>query len=220
MSYEKGRPEVNEGRGGRSRNGVLSSPAMPDRTPLETLAAWMSEAEAAGVVEPSAMALATVSAEGVPTVRYVLCRGIDARGVRFFTNYESNKALDLDATHRAAAAFHWAPLARQVRVEGRVVRATAAESDAYFASRPRGHQLAAVVSPQSRHIESLDDLHARFTELAASLGDGPVPRPAGWGGYWLLADVMELWQGMPDRMHDRVRYERHGDAWRPIRLAP
>jgi pyridoxamine 5'-phosphate oxidase len=180
----------------------------------------MSEAQAAGVLEPSAMALATVSAEGVPSVRYVLCRGIDGRGVRFFTNYESRKARDLDTTHRAAAAFHWALLARQVRVEGRVVRATPEESDAYFAARPRGHQLAAAVSPQSRAIESLDGLHARFEELATTLGEGPVPRPSEWGGYWLLADAVELWQGKPDRMHDRVRFERHGDEWRPIRLAP
>lgn len=189
-------------------------------TPLETLEAWMKEAEAAGAVEPAAMALATVNAEGVPSVRYVLCRGIDARGIRFFTNYESPKARDLEATHRAAAAFHWAQLARQVRVEGRVVHATPEESDAYFAGRPRGHQLSAVVSPQSRPIASLDELHARYAELATSLGGKPVPRPSGWGGYWLLADVVELWQGKPDRMHDRVRFQRDGDVWRPTRLAP
>jgi pyridoxamine 5'-phosphate oxidase len=184
------------------------------------LAAWLTEAQAAGILEPTAMALATVGADGAPSVRFVLCRGIDSRGVRFFTNYDSCKARDLDATHRAAAVFHWAAFARQARLEGRVVRATPEESDAYFASRPRGHQLAAVVSPQSREIASLDDLHARYGELDARLAGAPVPRPAEWGGYWLLADVVELWLGKPDRMHDRVRYERDGDSWRAIRLAP
>ncbi len=188
--------------------------------PLETLASWLAEAEAAGIAEPSAMALATVSPEGAPSVRFVLCRGIDARGVRFFTNYESPKARDLDATGRAAAVFHWAALARQVRVEGRVVRATAAESDAYFAARPRGNQLAAVVSPQSRPIAGIDELRGRWRELEAKLAGAPVPRPAGWGGYWLLADAMELWQGRPDRMHERVRYVREGDGWRGTALAP
>jgi pyridoxamine 5'-phosphate oxidase len=189
-------------------------------TPLETLAAWMSEAEAAGILEPTAMALATVGLDGAPSVRFVLCRGIDARGVRFFTNYDSRKGHELEATHRAAAVFHWAPLARQVRIEGRVVRATAEESDAYFAARPRGHQLAAAVSPQSRPVASLDDLHARYAELDTKLAGAPVPRPAGWGGYWLLADVVELWLGKPDRMHDRVRHERHGETWRASRLGP
>jgi pyridoxamine 5'-phosphate oxidase len=189
-------------------------------TPLETLAAWLAEAEAAKIPEPAAMALATVSPAGMPTVRYVLCRGIDPRGVRFFTNYDSDKAHDLDATHRAAAAIHWAALARQVRIEGRVIRASAEESDAYFAARPRGHQIAAVVSPQSRPIASLDELHARWREVEANLAGGPVPRPPGWGGYWLLADVVELWQGRPDRMHERIRYQREGDTWRETKLAP
>jgi pyridoxamine 5'-phosphate oxidase len=190
-------------------------------TPLETLAAWLAEAEAASLPEPSAMALATVGANGVPSVRFVLCRGIDARGVRFFTNYESRKAHELEANDRAAAVFHWATLQRQVRVEGRVVRATAEESDAYFQSRPRGNQLAGAISPQSRPIASLDDLRARYAELEARLAGAPVPRPAGWGGYWLLADAVELWRGGADRMHDRVRYERApDDTWPGVRLAP
>jgi pyridoxamine 5'-phosphate oxidase len=192
-------------------------------TPLETLAAWIAEAEAAGLPEPSAMALATVSPAGAPSARFVLCRGIDARGIRFFTNYESRKARELDATGRAAAAFHWAPLERQVRVEGRVVRATPEESDAYFQSRPRGNQLAGAVSPQSRPIASLDEVRARYEELEARLAGGPVARPSEWGGYWLLADAVELWRAGRDRMHDRVRYERHGgdpETWSGVRLAP
>jgi len=188
--------------------------------PLETLAAWLAEAEAAHLPEPAAMALATVSAGGAPAVRFVLCRGIDDRGVRFFTNYESAKARDLDATHRAAAAFHWPGLARQVRVEGRVVRATAEESDAYFQSRPRGHQLAGAVSPQSRPIASLDELRGRYHDLEERLAGRPVPRPETWGGYWLLADAIELWRSGADRMHDRVRYEREAGAWKSARLAP
>ena len=189
-------------------------------TPLETLAAWLAEAEAAHLPEPSAMALATASPDGTPSVRYVLCRGIDARGVRFFTNYDSRKAHDLDATGRAAAVFYWAPLARQVRVEGRVVRATAEESDTYFHSRPRGHQLAGAVSPQSRPIADLDELRARYAHLESRLAGAPVPRPEEWGGYWLLADAVELWRAGADRMHDRMRYSRSGTEWSGVRLAP
>jgi pyridoxamine 5'-phosphate oxidase len=177
-------------------------------TPLETLAAWLAEAEAARVLEPAAMALATASPSGVPSVRFVLCRGIDSRGVRFFTNYDSAKAHDLDATGRGAVAFHWATFQRQARIEGRTVRATAEESDTYFHSRPRGNQLAGAVSPQSHPIASLDELRARYHELEARLAGAPVPRPPGWGGYWLLADAVELWRGGPDRLHDRVRYVR------------
>ena len=191
-------------------------------TPLDTLETWLGEAEIAHLLEPSAMALATVSPDGRPSVRYVLCRGIDERGVRFFTNYDSRKAHDLEATGRAAGAFFWAGLVppRQVRLEGRIERATAAESDAYFASRPRGNQVSAVVSPQSRPIASLEELAAEARALEATLAGKPVPRPKGWGGYWLVADVVELWQGRPDRLHDRTRYERVEGEWRGTRLAP
>lgn len=166
------------------------------------------------------MSLATVSPEGAPSVRLVLCRGTDARGVRFFTSYESAKARDLDVTGRAAAAFHWAGLARQVRIEGRVVRATAEESDRYFQSRPRGHQLAGAVSPQSHPIATLDELRGAYQALEARLAGGPVPRPAEWGGYWLVADAVELWRAGADRMHDRTRYQRDGTTWTGTRLAP
>jgi pyridoxamine 5'-phosphate oxidase len=189
-------------------------------TPLETVAAWLAEAEGAHLPEPAAMALATVSTDGVPSVRFVLCRGIDARGLRFFTSYDSGKAHDLDATHRAAAAFHWAGLGRQVRVEGRVVRATVEESDAYFESRPRGHQLSGAVSPQSHPIATLDELRARYHDLEARLAGAPVPRPEWWGGYWLVADAVELWRSGADRMHDRVRHQREGATWTGTRLAP
>jgi pyridoxamine 5'-phosphate oxidase len=193
----------------------------PDSSnPLETLAAWLAEAEAKGVTEPTAMSLATVSADGWPSVRYVLCRGVDERGIRFFTNYDSRKGLELDATGRAAAAFHWTSLQRQVRVEGRVVRATAEESDAYFHSRPRGSQIASAVSPQSRPITSLEELRSRYDQLSARVGGGVIDRPAWWGGYWILAHAVELWRAGPDRMHDRVRYERGESGWRGTRLGP
>jgi pyridoxamine 5'-phosphate oxidase len=166
------------------------------------------------------MALATVSADGAPSARIVLCRGIDARGVRFFTSYGSRKAGELEATKRAAAVFHWASLGRQVRLEGRVERATAEESDAYFQARPRGHQLAGAVSPQSHPIADLDELRGRWRELEEKLAGAPVPRPADWGGYWLLADRIEIWKAGADRLHDRMLYERRGAEWSGVRLAP
>jgi pyridoxamine 5'-phosphate oxidase len=183
-------------------------------TPLETLAAWMEEARAAGVEEPEAMALATVDAGGAPSVRVVLCRGVDADGVTFFTSYESRKGRELAANPRASVVFHWHVLRRQVRVEGAVERVAAAASDAYFHSRARGSQLAASVSPQSREIESLDWLKARHRELESSLAGGEVPRPPTWGGYRLRAHAIELWTAGADRLHHRVRFERApGGGW-------
>jgi len=197
---------------------VSSIPDSPN--PLDTLAAWIAEAEAEALPEPTAMALATTARDGSPSVRYVLCRGVDHRGIRFFTNYESRKGHELDATKRAAAAFHWASLQRQVRVEGRVVRATPEESDAYFQSRPRGSQIASALSPQSRPIASLEELRVRCDELAARVGGGVIERPEWWGGYWILAEAVELWRAGADRMHDRIRYERDGAGWRGVRLGP
>lgn len=188
--------------------------------PLQTLALWIAEAQADGLPEPSAMALATTSVDGWPSVRIVLCRGLDDRGVRFFTNYESRKGRELDATGRAAATFHWAVRQRQVRVEGSVVHATAEESDRYFHSRPRGSQIASAVSPQSRPIASLDELRGRCAALAAGAEGGPIERPAWWGGYWLVARSVELWLGGADRLHDRVRYELEAGVWRGVRLGP
>lgn len=189
-------------------------------SPLATLADWIREAESAGVPEPEAMALATVGVGGVPSLRFVLCRGVDEKGVRFFTNFESRKGRELADNPHAAVVFHWAALERQVRVEGRVERLTAAESDAYFRSRPRGSQISSAISPQSRPIASLEDLYARCADLDARLGGAEVPRPAHWGGYLLHAMAVELWRGGPDRLHDRLRYVRRGDAWEATRLAP
>jgi pyridoxamine 5'-phosphate oxidase len=169
------------------------------------------------------MALATTAAGrsgGAPSVRFVLCRGIDEAGVRFYTNYDSRKARELAQNPLAAGVFFWAQLARQVRIEGRVERLSDADNDDYFHSRPRGSQIASAVSPQSRPIAALEDLYARCADLEARLGGAPVPRPAHWGGYLLRATSVELWRGGVDRLHDRVLYERRGDAWESTRLAP
>ncbi len=190
-------------------------------TPIERAAAWIEEARRAEPDrEPEAMALATVGAEGAPSVRYVLCRGIDARGLRFFTNYESRKAAELAANARAAAVFYWHPLGRQLRIEGTVERLSPSESDLYFAGRPRGHQLSAVASPQSRAIADLEEVRLRASELDRKHANREVPRPAFWGGYRLVPTTIELWQRGADRLHDRLRFDlRHGQ-WRETRLAP
>jgi pyridoxamine-phosphate oxidase len=194
---------------------------MDSRDPLETLKQWLSDAEAAKLPEPTAMTLATASTDGVPAARLVLCRGIDERGVRFFTNYLSRKGREIEKNPRAAAVFFWAPLERQVRIEGRIERATAEESDTYFHGRPRGSQLASAVSPQSQPIANLDELRERYLALEGQLSGAEVPRPAHWGGYWLVASSVELWRGGRDRMHDRVLYTRNdGGGWDATRLAP
>jgi pyridoxamine 5'-phosphate oxidase len=189
-------------------------------TPLETLAVWLEEARAAGAPEPDAMALATVGSGGRPSVRFVLCRGIDEQGLRFFTNYGSRKGRELGGCPHAAATFHWAATRHQVRVEGDVEVLGAEASDAYFRSRPRGSQLSASVSPQSAVIDSLDSLREERRRLDDALRGAEIPRPANWGGYLLRTNAVELWTSGQDRLHDRVRYERQGDVWTARRLAP
>jgi pyridoxamine 5'-phosphate oxidase len=189
-------------------------------TPLETLAAWIEEAGERGALESEAMAIATATRAGVPSVRIVLCRGIDARGIRFFTNYESRKGVELDHNPRAAAVFHWPILGRQLRVDGDVERLSPAESDAYFHSRPRGHQLSAWASAQSRPLASQDELRRRMEELTTQYERRDVPRPSYWGGYLLRATIVELWAEGTNRLHDRVRYELCDGVWTAQRLAP
>jgi pyridoxamine 5'-phosphate oxidase len=189
-------------------------------TPLETLHAWIEEARARGVGDPEAMALATATAGGAPSVRVVLCRGIDDRGLRFFTNYESRKGAELAQNSRAAVAFYWPALARQVRVEGEVERLAPAESDAYFRSRPRGHQLSAWASAQSRPIATDDDVRRRMQEVTARHEGQQVPRPPHWGGYLLRPGAVELWTQGADRLHERVRYEWRDGSWITQRLSP
>jgi len=166
------------------------------------------------------MSLATVSPDGAPTARIVLLRGYDERGFVFFTNYQSRKGRELEASGRAGLLFFWAPLERQVRIDGTVARISPAESDEYFAQRPRGHRLSAWASPQSRVVPNRAALESRMAAEAERFGDGEVPRPDIWGGYRVAPSAFEFWQGRRDRVHDRIAYERDGKAWRIERLAP
>jgi pyridoxamine 5'-phosphate oxidase len=188
--------------------------------PLTQFAAWFEHAVAAGVAEPEAMALATATAEAAPSVRFVLLKGIDARGVEFYTNYESRKARELAANPSAALAVLWKPLQRQVRLEGPVEVLTPEESDAYFATRSRGSQLGAWASRQSEPIPNRDWLDERLSELETSYPEH-VPRPPNWGGYRLIPHTIEFWEGRPNRLHDREQFTRGSDgAWHARRLSP
>ena len=190
--------------------------------PLGLVREWYQEAVAAGIAEPTAMALATATGEGTPSVRFVLHKGIDDDGVRFFTNYESRKGRELAANPRAALAIHWQPLNRQVRMEGVVERLPDADSDAYYASRARGSRIGAWASPQSREIPSREWLEERAAEADARFPGEDVPRPAYWGGYLVVPNRFEFWQGRKGRLHDRFRYSwvATQQRWQVDRLAP
>jgi pyridoxamine 5'-phosphate oxidase len=189
--------------------------------PVRQLAAWLEDAAAAGVTEPNAMTLATASADGVPSARMVLLKGVDDRGLVFYTNYGSRKGDELAANPRAALVLYWAPLERQVRVEGRVEKVPREESAAYFASRPRGSRLGALASPQSDVVAGRSVLEERLAELDAAHPGDDVPLPANWGGYLVVPELVELWQGRPNRLHDRLRYRADGQGgWIRERLAP
>jgi pyridoxamine 5'-phosphate oxidase len=190
------------------------------RTPLQQLASWLEDAQAAALTQPDAMTLATASADGVPSARVVLLRGLDDRGAVFYTNAESRKGRELLENPRAALVFHWEPLGRQVRLEGHVERVDDEESDAYFASRPLPSRLGAWASDQSRPIESREALMASYAEAAARFGDGPVPRPPHWYGFRVVPDAVEFWEHGAHRLHDRIRYTRAGAGWIAERLAP
>ena len=188
--------------------------------PLERAREWLDEALAAGAAEHDGGALATASPDGRPSVRFVLVRGIDEAGARFYTNYGSRKARELDANPVAALALWWPALQRQLRMEGPVERLGAADSDVYFASRGRGSQVGAWASRQGSVIDGRERLEARAAELDAEFGD-VVPRPEFWGGYRLRPDVVEFWEGRPNRLHDREHFLREpGGGWRSERLSP
>jgi pyridoxamine 5'-phosphate oxidase len=188
--------------------------------PLEQFRRWFADARESELAAPEAMALATATPSGAPSVRMVLLKGADESGFTFYTGYASRKAGELDANPYAALLFHWAPLGRQVRIEGVVERVPPEESDAYFATRPRGAQLAASASRQSSVLESRDELDGRVSELARAYEGRDVPRPDHWGGYRLVPEAYEFWQHRDDRMHDRFRYERDAGGWTRQRLSP
>jgi pyridoxamine 5'-phosphate oxidase len=187
--------------------------------PLRQFQAWLEEAMAAGVPEPNAMTLATVGADGRPSTRIVLIKGFDARGIVWYTNYDSRKGRELGVNPFAALQFHWVELERVVRIEGAVERVDAAESDAYYASRPLDSRIGAWASPQSEVIASRAVLVANAAKHAARFMLNP-PRPPNWGGYRLKPDTWEFWQGRKSRLHDRLRYRKVGDSWGRERLAP
>ena len=180
---------------------------------------WFDEALRAELPMVNAMTLATVGADGAPSARIVLLKGIDHNGFVFYTNYMSRKGRELAGNPRAALVFHWTALEREVRIDGSVEKVTAAESDEYFASRPLGSRHAAIASPQSEVVASRAVLEARFNAAAADHGEA-APRPAHWGGYRVLPSSIEFWQGRPSRLHDRLLYTRQGDRWTLARLAP
>lgn len=188
--------------------------------PLALFRRWLEEAVAAQVHEPNAMALATATPDGLPSVRIVLLKQLDRAGAVFYTGYTSRKGREVEENPHAAAVMLWHPLQRQVRLEGPVTRVPEAESDAYFASRPPGSRLGAVASPQSQVIADRGELERRVEAARAEVGDAPADRPDTWGGYRIEPVVLEFWQGRENRLHDRLRFVRTGDAWRRERLAP
>lgn len=188
--------------------------------PIVQFAEWFKEAAQAGIAKPHAMALSTVAADGRPSSRMVLLSSFDERGFVFHTNYESAKGADLARNPRVALVLWWDPLGYQVRIEGRAAQTSAAESDAYFATRPRGSQLSAWASNQSRVIDGRAQLEQRVRELEAMYDGRAVPRPPTWGGYRVVPEAIEFWRDRRDRLHDRVRFERDDNGWRRMQLAP
>jgi pyridoxamine 5'-phosphate oxidase len=201
-----------------TRAGLDAASMNPD--PIVQFEAWFEKVVEANLPEPNAMTLATVSGEGRPSARTVLLKGYDGRGFVFYTNYEGRKARELEANPACALLFYWGELERQVRVEGRASRLPGGESDAYFASRPRGSRLGAWASEQSRPVRDRSVLEERIRALEAEYEDREIPRPPFWGGYRVDPETIEFWQGRENRLHDRISYRREEGAWRLERLQP
>lgn len=188
--------------------------------PFALFERWYAEALSAGIDEPAAMALATSTAAGEPSVRMVLLRGFDSRGFVFFTNYRSRKAAELTENPRAALVLYWHGLDRQVRIEGIVTVTSAEESDAYFRTRPEGSRLGAWASPQSEVVAGREVLETEMVALERRFPNGNIPRPENWGGYRVVPHAIEFWESRESRLHDRLRFVREGEGWRRERLAP
>ena len=188
--------------------------------PFALFRRWFDQALAAKLNEPNAMILATVAADGAPSARAVLLKGLSDTGFAFFSNYDSRKGREIDANPRVAAVFLWDELERQVRIEGTCERTSAEESDAYYRVRPIGSRLGAWASPQSAVIPDRHFLEVQHAELLARFADGDPPRPENWGGYRIVPEVFEFWQGRPSRLHDRIRFRRMAGMWMKDRLAP
>ncbi len=203
---------------GRSTGSAGLQPCPTD--PFSLFKKWFRDAQSAGEPLPEAMALATATPRGRPSVRIVLNRGISRGGFVFYTNYTSRKAADLLSNPHAAIVFHWPKLERQLRVEGHVHKLTRVESERYFQSRPRDSRLSAWASPQSTMITGRAFLEEEFTRAQTRFGEGKIPCPPFWGGFRIVADCIEFWQGQPHRLHDRLLYRRKGKNWSNLRLAP
>lgn len=188
--------------------------------PIEQFKIWLDEAIAAELPEPTAMTLATCSASGMPSARTMLLKVVDARGFGFFTNYQSAKARDLTENPKAALAFHWSGLERQVTIRGTVEKLGVKESESYFQSRPRASQVGAWASIQSSVVDDREILEWRFAEANARFEGEEIPIPSNWGGYMVRPHYVEFWQGRPGRLHDRFRYHREGNDWTIDRLSP
>ena len=199
---------------------MISDDLPIDQNPIAQFKKWHEAAKSEGIHEPDAAVISGINENNFPTSRFVLVRKVDSEGFLFFTNYNSDKALSFQNSPNVALTFGWLPLQRQVRILGTIEKATSNESDEYFASRPRGHQLGAWSSPQSQKIHNRDTLTDRYNKFEKQFADAEVPRPSHWGGYRVRPITIEFWQGKRDRLHDRFRFQRTQDTWSVDRLAP